>query len=354
MRICFVSHSNAHFTRPYVDYFANAGCEVHLISAPRDDLPNAINHHPLDREFNPRKERLSYFWMHRSVRRMIREIDPDVLHAHYLSSNGLMAALTGFHPLVVTAHGSDVFDYSRSRLRRTLIRFVMRRADLVNPVSRELEQSIRDLGVPQNKIFRATFGIDIDRFETQRPAQRSGPVRLICTRNLRPVYQNDRIIPALAMLRDRDVEFEFTFAADGECENDLRSAIKQAGLDRQVRFLGGFTQDELPALLAGAEVYVSASAWDGTSICLLEAMASGLFPVVSAISSNSAWLDGARDALFFDPLHAEQLADCLQRAIEDTALRQGAVAALRDRVRAEGDRNTNMRQLFAHYKRLCN
>ena len=75
--------------------------------------------------------------------------------------------------------------------------------------------------------------------------------------------------------------------------------------------------DDLPDMLAKADIYVSASRSDGTSLSLLEAMAAGAFPVVSDIPANREWLTGQGDGLLFDVDGDKMLADCLEKAIRD-------------------------------------
>jgi len=352
VRICYVGHSINHFVAAYVNYFARRGDEVHLISLSRRDLPGAINHHPLRRDHNPHEDKSAYLWAVGRVRRLIRRIRPDIVHALYAISNGAIAAASGFHPLVVSAFGTDVYGSINHPIKRKVLRWTMKRADLVNPVSADLESRILSLGVPADKILRLTEGIVVERFIVDRSRRRAGPARLICTRKPAKILQCDRIARALALLAARGMAFECTFAAGGFLEPDLRRLVQDLGLTDRVRFLGGYDNDDLPAMLADVDVYVSASLWDGASPALLEAMASGAFPVVSDIPANREWLSGCGDGLLFSPHSDEQLADCLVRAIQDEPLRRQAVERNRRTVMARADRDPNMGVLATHYERL--
>jgi len=351
MRICYIVHSQSHFAAPYVDYFARRGHEVHVISFTREPVANAVNHHPLRRDCDPMSNNLYYFAAIPAVRRLVRRITPDILHAHFLTSNGLVAAASGFHPLVVSARGSDVHASMHRRLRRALIRFVMSRADLVNPVSEELGALVVSLGVPAAKTLCLTQGIDTERFTL--PRQRAGgPMTMICTRKLQAPYQPEVIVQALVRVAEQGHVFRFTFAASGREEPAVRRLVREHGLAAQVEFLGGYSQDALPSLLAGADVYVSASLWDGTSPALLEAMAAGAYPVVSDCPANREWLCGDGDGMLFPPGATEELARCLTRAATQRDL--WAVAAERNRqtVTTRAERATNLRVIGQHYERL--
>lgn len=352
MRLCYIVHSQSHFAAPYIDHFARRGHEVHLISFTRDPLANAVNHHPLPHDCDPTKSPLSYVRAIPQVRRLVRAIAPDLLHAHFLTSNGLVATASGFHPLVVSARGSDVHNSLRHAARRALIKYVVQRADLVNPVSAELAEKVATLGVPAAKTLCLSQGIEAARFDVARPPRPPGPVRIICTRKLHRPYQPGTIVAALARLAADGIEFTMTFAADGRDLTALRRDVEARGLGSRVRFLGGYAPSELPALLADADVYVSASLWDGTSPALLEAMAAGVFPVVSDCPANREWLSGEGDGLLFPPDDVEALVGVLRRALAAPASWDAARTRNQALVRARADRETNLTVLGTHYERL--
>jgi glycosyltransferase involved in cell wall biosynthesis len=97
---------------------------------------------------------------------------------------------------------------------------------------------------------------------------------------------------------------------------------------------------------------VSTNFFDGTSISLLEAMASGVFPVVSDIAGNREWLTGRGDSLLFDPNNTLELAHCLAVAILNKSLRENAVDMNRQRVIDRGHRQKNMAILGDAYRIL--
>lgn len=352
MRICYIVHSQCHFAAPYIDHFAREGHEIHLISFTHDPLPNAINHHPLPRDCDPTRSKLHYVRAIPTVRRLVRRIAPDLLHAHFLTSNGLVAAATGFHPLVVSARGSDVHSSMGRPARRALIRFVMRRADLVNPVSAELARKIAALGIPAAKTLCLTQGIEWRRLAVPRPPAPEGLVRMICTRRLEHPYQPLTIVAALAEVAAAGIAFRFTFAAGGRDEAAVRRAVEVARLSDRVTFLGGYAAAELPGLLAAADVYVSTSLWDGTSQSLLEAMAAGAYPVVTDCAANSEWLRGGEDGLLVPSDDAPALAGALVRAARQPAAWSAAAERNRRVVAERGDRETNLRLIGAEYARL--
>jgi glycosyltransferase involved in cell wall biosynthesis len=116
-----------------------------------------------------------------------------------------------------------------------------------------------------------------------------------------------------------------------------RKLVADHALDDVVVFREGYNYEDLPALLADADVYVSTSLWDGTSNSLLEAMSTGTFPVVTNIPANVPWVEHGKTGFLFAPGDDAALAECLERALNDTALRARTAKLNRERVIEHGD-----------------
>jgi glycosyltransferase involved in cell wall biosynthesis len=110
---------------------------------------------------------------------------------------------------------------------------------------------------------------------------------------------------------------------------------------------------QIPQLLAQGDLYVSCSRSDGTSACLLEAMATGLFPVVSDIESNRDWIRN-KDQGALVPLDAPQLlADAITEALDSVDKRRQAAAANRALIEERASWGANMGRIEALYARLA-
>src|SRR5205814_7554687 len=123
--------------------------------------------------------------------------------------------------------------------------------------------------------------------------------------------------------------FTLEIAGGGAERGSLDARAAARGLGEVAHFRGVLPEGEIAALVGRADVYVSTSLSDSTSVSLLEAMSAGAFPVVSDIPANHEWLVHGETALFFPPRDAEALAVELDRALGDADLR--ATAAARNR-----------------------
>lgn len=355
MRICFVSLGNFAHVGSYLDWFSRAGHDVHFV-AMSPSPPRGVPTHEvgLGGAYADGRGKWKYPFSMLRARGVVRRLKPDIVHTHYATSGGLAGLVCGFRPTVVTAHGTDLTGAMGSALRRTLLKAVFEQAARVNTVSSELTGMAMSLGIPRSKIAEFTLGVDTESF---RPAGRrafsgGGAVRLVCTRRFEPEYEHRTIVEALAILRAKGVAFRMTFAGEGTLRPGLEALAARLGIADAVAFLGEVGGDAMAAVLPEHDVYLSASSTDGTSLSLLEAMAAGLFPVVSRIPANEAWLEHGTGGFLHRVGDAADLADRVLEVARRPALAASAARINRAAVVESGDRVTNMRRLESLYEEL--
>jgi glycosyltransferase involved in cell wall biosynthesis len=227
------------------------------------------------------------------------------------------------------------------------MRFVCGRAATVHAVSAELVDALVATGVSRERIECFPVGIDLTAFPGRGRSRRPGPIRILCTRKQDRVYDNETLVAALGQLASSGRTFAATLVGDGPLLEQRADQIVSLGLESSVELTGALPLERVAELLRDADVYVSAATSDGTSSSLLEAMASGAFPVVASIRANHDWLEHGETALFFTAGDAQALATALGRAMDDPELRARAAARNRDRVERDGNQATTMAQLEA-------
>lgn len=355
MRICFISVGTFTHIGPYLDYFNRAGHEVYFVSlsdSPERSVP--VYNLGLGGKYSETQGKWKYPISMLRARKLIKKLKPDIVHAHYATSAGLTALVCGFHPAVVTVHGSDLTTGIKSVIWRPLLKRIFRFADCVNVVSEQLSDMVLSLGIDRDKIETFTLGIDTGKFSYTRKAKidKSRPLKMVCTRRLEKVFDHGTILQALAMLREKGVGFEMTFFGDGSLLGWMKQQVKELGLDNRVNFAGRIPNDKLPELLGRHDVYLSASLWDGASLSLQEAMATGLFPIVSDIKANSAWLQNGVDGILHKVGDAGDLANCILRLLDEPEIAERALSENRSKVVEKADRDKNMERLELVYECL--
>src|SRR5256714_12353652 len=292
MRILLVSQMYPGPAAPDLGVFVR-GLEEELV-ARGHDVERAV----LDRR---RRGKRKYLELARATRRTARRFRPEVVYAHFLVPTGLIAALAGGAPLVVTAHGRDVRNVGWLPGIGAATRFVCRRAAAVIAVSdylrRELEEKVPEA---RGKTEVVDSGVDLERFR-ELPAP-NGETRFLCIGRLTP----RKNVLRLARAFERLGEGRLTFVGDGP----LRTALD--GFPGVV-LAGRVPHGEIPSFLAEAHVVCQPSLIEPFGQALLEAMACGRSVVATEIGGPPEFVTSEAGVLV-DPEDEHALVEGLRRA----------------------------------------
>ena len=295
----------------------------------------------------------------RQARKLVARLRPEVGLAYYVSSYGLVAALAGVRPWVGAAAGGDVlvdpFDpLPRRLLNRAVLAFALRRCAGMLCWAPHVAERLATLGVPRDRILVQPRGVDLAEFRYRPPdTNPDRPLRIFSIRLFKPLYRVDTLAHALVDLGRRGVDFEARLAGWGPEKDRIEEIVREGGVAGRVSFPGRIPPAEVPRAMAAADVYVSTSSTDGASAALFEALAVGLFPVVSDIPANRAFLEEGRTGLFFPVGDADTLADLLARLAADREAIARGVEAARELVRERLDYDRNLARIAAFVEEVA-
>ncbi len=347
MRIATLSNASVVHTQRWVEHLRGRGHDVRLWSL--EPGPAELGARPLPSA--PLPGVLRYPLAVPALARELRAFGPDLVDAHFVPNYGLMGALSGVRPLSVAAWGSDLLvSGSRDALQRVRARWVLRQAGLVIADADNLAAAAIALGAPRERVRAIPWGIDRSRFV---PAATREAGLLLSTRMHEPVYDIPAILRGAAQVMARRPETFLAITGEGSLRPALEreaAALLPAG---RYRFLGRLPLPELADWLGRAQVYLSASRSDSTSLSLLEAMAAGALPVVSDIEGNREWVAEGDGARLFACGRPEALAIALESALADPAW--AALARERNArvVEARGDWQRNFARIEACFEALA-
>ncbi len=347
MRLLVLGNARAVHTVRWCEWFEAGGHEVLLATLERSDKPL-----PYERALKTviggsvLPAGIRYPLAVRGLGALVREFSPELVNAHFLPGYGLLGALCpSARPLVTTLWGSDVLlNPGRSPFHRARARYALKRADLLTCDSPVLSAALVALGVGRAKIVEQPLGIDPELFNQAGRGRKTAdqPLRIVSTRRYEPLYDLPVLLRALGELGGQAVSLRATLAGGGSLGARLRKQCEELGLAAAVEVTGALAPRELAALLREADVYVSTSRSDSTSVSLLEAMACGAFPVVTDIPGNRVWIEHGSNGLLFPPGESRALADCIRGSAENPRLRAEAASRNRQIIRDRAIWNDNM------------
>ncbi|MBC6956440.1 MAG: glycosyltransferase [Chloroflexi bacterium] len=351
MRIAIIGNASSPNVLSWIQGLRSVGADVHLISVHSPANPDSKTH--VIRMPRPLRK-LAYFAAVPAARQLLQQIQPDITVGYFATGYGTLAMLTGWKPLVIVTAGSDLFvaPYRNPVIRR-ILRLTLRRADLVVALAPHMaEQAIR-LGACSEKIFIQPHGIPLDKFGSARCAvpTEDDSLRVISTRSLKPIYNIDRLIEAVALLDD--LQTAASIVGHGPLRDSLTAQVQVCGIEDRIVFTGRVSNAELPEILARHNVYVSLTDTEGVSASLLEAMAVGLTPIVRDIDANRYWITDGENGLLLPDSSPKTVADALRRVDNDMKIRQRAYEQNPTIVRERGDLSCNSVRYIQKFRQFA-
>ena len=294
---------------------------------------------------------------------IIKKIKPDVILTQGIQVHGLFSVLSGIRPILLMPWGSDwaIVAHKNSAMR-LLSRYVVNHVDLVQIDCEVGKRTILELSqgkVKPEDILVFPQGIELDVFKPKAEIRKSlrdqlewnDKKVLIMTRQLKPIYGIDIFLKAVAQIIKEVPDVRALIVGDGPLELELKNLASSLGLGKFVRFTGRVDRQELVKYLNAGDIYVSTSYSDGTSLCLLEAMAVGLSAVVTDVPANLEWIENGYNGFVARRGFTDDVAEALQKLVNNSSLcrtfgdRNLTIA----KERADWDKNFDkMLRMFEH------
>jgi L-malate glycosyltransferase len=277
------------------------------------------------------------------LRAVLRRVKPDVVHAGPIQSAALLAALAGFHPLVSMSWGSDLLrDADSSRLYRWITAFTLKRTDILVGDCDAVRRKAEEFGFPRDKVYLFPWGIDLERFSPADPELvaaegEDSDLSKLTVRNLRarlgwqdqfvvlslrswePVYGVDVALRGFARAAQQAPELRLLLLGGGSQAALVHQIIQQYDLTDRVYLGGQVSQEDLPSVYRTADLYLSASHSDGSSVSLMEALASARPVLVSDIPGNREWVTPGQHGWLFPDGNDQAVADGILNALRARA-----------------------------------
>jgi glycosyltransferase involved in cell wall biosynthesis len=270
--------------------------------------------------------------LYSSLKRVIHSLKPDLIQAGPIQSSALLSALAGFHPLVSTSWGSDLLrDAERSAWYRWATRYTLRHSDALVADCETVRRKAVTFGMPAEKIVTFPWGVDLQHFspdgasfpgwgakdpQEQNSQESRAPFVILSTRSWEPVYGVDVLARGFVKAAQQNPDLRLVMLGGGSQAGLLRQIFAQGAVQEQVHFPGQIGQKDLPRYYRSADLYLSASRSDGTSISLLEAIACGTPVLVSDIPGNREWVQPGVQGWWFADGDPNALAAAILNAVQ--------------------------------------
>lgn len=304
IKICLIANTRSPQNERLTRYLLRNNYEVYFISLDSTGIEGARNYELKQKKSLSRLKLVIYsnglvnkLSSLMKLRKLIKEIKPDIVHGHGINFAGILAVYSGFHPVVVTTRGSDVMKITEQiKPEQFLIKQTLKHADLVTGSSLALENKSVELGMPKSKFRLVFFGVDAQIFAKhdvsalREKFQIKDEQIIFCPRALKPVYNIDILLEAVSQLKNPNYKLILLdYNMDQNYYEKIMKLAKNLGVFEKIIFIKTADDKTMADLYNLTDVVVSIARSDGLSVSFLEAMASEAKIVLSDVGFAAEW-----------------------------------------------------------------
>ncbi|HEU5350895.1 MAG TPA: glycosyltransferase [Terracidiphilus sp.] len=287
---------------------------------------------------------------------------PHLVHAGDIQTGAFLAALAGFHPLLAMSWGSDLLvDAHRDPLWSWITRFTLHRADMLLTDATEVTRAAVELaGLDPQRILQFPWGVDTalfhpgpDTLQLRNHPGWQNAVLVLSNRSWEPQYGVLHLLRAFALARESNPRLRLVLLGSGSQKEEIEQFLREHALAPHVLILGATPPRQLPEILRAVDLFASCAFSDGSSVSLLEAMATGLPVLATQRTSNQEWIASPDNGLLapFGDIPAIAAA-LLTLASLTSGQRECIAAANRAAILDRANWDTSVTRLFAAYSTL--
>lgn len=301
--------------------------------------------------------KISYLKALPCLKQVIKEFKPDIVHAHYASSYGLLGALSGFHPFILSVWGSDVFDFPNiSFLHKAVIKYNLAKADKILSTSKVM--AIETNKYTDKEIVVTPFGIDLDKFKPLKVNSLfdKNDIVIGTVKTLEEKYGIEYLIKAFAIVKDKHkyLPLKLLIVGAGSLSTALKKLTYDLGIEKDTVFTGKIAHELVPVYdnMLSVSVSVSVSNSESFGVAVIEASACGKPVVVSDVGGLPEVVKDGITGIVVPPRNPQKTAEAIEKLVLDVKLRKKMGEAGRKRVDKLYDWNKNVEQMIEIYKTI--
>jgi L-malate glycosyltransferase len=290
---------------------------------------------------------------------IILETGPDLIHAGPVQTCGYLTALSSFHPFVLMSWGSDILlEMDQNPQSIEITKFTLEHSDWLLVDNHAVKEKIQaEVQYPDERILEFPWGVDLTQFHKISGVSRIRKLLewedffvVLSTRMWEPVYGIFDLLEGFYHAYQEKKNIRLFLLGDGSLAPEIHKFIRDRNLGDVIKMPGIVNHEELPEYFHAADIYISCSISDGSSISLLEAMATGLPPIVTRIPGNIQWIQNRENGWLIPPGEPEAVAQTI-RSVADA--KESILAKIAEKniemIKKSADWNKNINKLLDLY-----
>jgi L-malate glycosyltransferase len=294
-----------------------------------------------------------YIFALKKLKKTIKEIQPDIIHAHYMTSYGLLGVLSGFKPFIATAWGSDIFSFpKKSLIHRRLLTYLLNKPIVVLSSSNYMLNEINKYTT--RKIGVINFGVDTEIFKPDSVEKKNETITIGIIKPLEKTYGIEYLIEAFKLLVDNNspVNLKLFIVGDGSNKTNLENYVREINITKKVKFFGQIPYKNIAEIHKLIDIEVYPSIQESFGVAAIEGMACGNVVIASNLDGYKEIIEDNVSGFLINPKDTRTIAALLKKLISDHNLRQRVGERARNRVLEKFEWEKNVKQMILVYSEL--
>ncbi len=362
MKVVVAANPDSTHTRKWVLALHTRGIEVVLFSLTAFDVSYyqqflGIRWYGLEESSTLVKQetgfrKLSYLKGIGRLKNVLKVEKPDLLHAHYASSYGFVAALSGYHPYIVSVWGSDVFQFPRgSWIARKMLKYTFRKADNILSTSKVMADETRIYTA--KSVAVTPFGIDTSIMvnDHSRLYFTTDDVVIGSIKTLEQVYGHELLLAAFAELKVHcDKSVKLLIVGDGSLRSMLEAKAVSLGIAEDTVFTGFVEHERIVSYFSSIDIFAITSLQESFGVAAIEASSCGLPVVATEVGGLPEVVQNSITGMLVESGNIAAFAEALKSLVENPELRSRMGEAGRNFVKENYEWNVCVDKMLEIYR----
>lgn len=356
--ICYLADGSSPHTIKWCDYFKKKGYNIHVLSLNGGNIDGVTVHNFDAKVVEQRNKgllqkagRIKFIG---EMRQLIKEINPDLLHAQYASSYGFLGTLLKKHPYAISVWGTDIYEFpNNGPIQKQIIKHNFRKADYIFTNSKAMAREVNKY--TDKNVDVTFFGVDMERFKPVE-VEKDGTFVIGIVKSLEKRYGIEYLIKAFKLLKDEYPSKKILLKIGGSGQNldNLVNLVKELGLEKEVEFLGRISPDNIAKTFCSFDITVFPSLREGFGVAAIESQACEVPVIVTNVGGHPESLDNNKTGFIVEPESPEEIKEKIKILMNDENLRTSMGKEGRKFVKANYEVNKNFRDIEELYVKILN
>jgi len=288
------------------------------------------------------------------LKRIVNSYKPDILHAHYVASYGVIGALTGFRPFLVSVWGIDILTFpNNSFIHKAVVKFALKGADKVLATSEYLATETKKY---TNQNIQVTpFGIDAETFSSNslNPCEKD-EIIIGTVKSLERKYGIEYLIEAFSIVNKKYPEknLKLILVGGGSLEKKFRQMIHNLGIDDSAFITGQIPYNQVVEYHNKFSIAVYVSTVESFGVSVLESSACEKPVIVSSVGGLPEVVEDGITGIIVEPRNVNATAKAIEKLVLDSSLRKQYGKEGREMVKRKYDWDNNLNGMIEIYNKI--